>query len=194
MLLLHSPTMMGGGVEVDQMLTDIIFILVCFLIPGQAFRAYYCILKQPPFLWNKGKKGKSVARHTFTKIPSLDMKPEQKIIRRSSDINLKLPQSTGFFAPRQDATYAGLTPACKCLTAWVKISDYIGEQEGCLSFYPKSHMMGQLPHGTTKTSDDSLLSLGQYIAPKPPDACIPFIVFISGVRINPQLCLVPALP
>jgi ectoine hydroxylase-related dioxygenase (phytanoyl-CoA dioxygenase family) len=89
----------------------------------------------------------------------------QNILLWSSDINLKPPQSTGFFAPHQDATYAGLTPASKCLTAWVALSDPVGEQEGCLSFYPKSHTMGQLPHDT-KTSDENLLSLGQYIAPK----------------------------
>lgn len=83
----------------------------------------------------------------------------------SSDINIKQPNSPGFFAPHQDATYAGLSPSSKTLTAWIALSDPVGEPEGCLSFYPGSHKCGQLHHETRKlqTSDNNLLSLGQFI-------------------------------
>ncbi|KAG7342447.1 phytanoyl-CoA dioxygenase family protein [Nitzschia inconspicua] len=96
----------------------------------------------------------------------------------SSDINWKDPNSDGFFAPHQDSTYAGLSPPSKCLTAWIALSDPVGETEGCLSFYPQSHIRGQLPHeqalggGSIQRSKDdnininnNMLSLGQYIAP-----------------------------
>ena len=59
------------------------------------------------------------------------------ILLWSSDINQKPPSSAGFFAPHQDATYAGLAPSSKCLTAWIAFSSPVGELEGCLSFYPK---------------------------------------------------------
>jgi len=83
----------------------------------------------------------------------------------SSDINIKQPNSKGYFAPHQDATYAGLKPSSICLTAWIALSDPVGEQEGCLSFYPVSHKCQQLPHHN-KVCPDNLLSLGQYIADK----------------------------
>eukprot|EP00546_Thalassionema_frauenfeldii_P021966 CAMPEP_0178896076 /NCGR_PEP_ID=MMETSP0786-20121207/952_1 /TAXON_ID=186022 /ORGANISM="Thalassionema frauenfeldii, Strain CCMP 1798" /LENGTH=338 /DNA_ID=CAMNT_0020566399 /DNA_START=134 /DNA_END=1150 /DNA_ORIENTATION=+ len=96
-----------------------------------------------------------------------------KILLWSSDINIKPPHSKGYFAPHQDSTYAGLTPPSKCLTAWVALSDPVGMEEGCLSFYPKSHKLGQLPHETAikdennDSNDDinnNMLSLGQYIS------------------------------
>lgn len=80
----------------------------------------------------------------------------------SSDINTKEVRSPCFFAPHQDATYAGLAPSSQCLTAWVALSDPVGLKEGCLSFYPASHDLGQLPHGTEKNVHN-MLSMGQYI-------------------------------
>ncbi|KAL7450299.1 hypothetical protein ACHAWC_002250 [Mediolabrus comicus] len=82
----------------------------------------------------------------------------------SSDINMKKEQSTSFFAPHQDATYAGLSPSSQCVTAWVALSDPVGENEGCLLFYPGSHKLGQLPHCVDKNDNKSnMLALGQYI-------------------------------
>ncbi|KAL7485106.1 hypothetical protein ACHAW6_010709 [Cyclotella cf. meneghiniana] len=80
----------------------------------------------------------------------------------SSDINIKSPNSAGFYAPHQDATYAGLSPSSGVLTAWVALSNPVGEREGCLSFYPASHKLRQLPH-STEENDDNLLVLGQFI-------------------------------
>eukprot|EP00980_Cylindrotheca_fusiformis_P002483 scaffold584_cov132-Cylindrotheca_fusiformis.AAC.36 len=87
----------------------------------------------------------------------------------SSDINIKEPQSSGYFAPHQDATYAGLSPSKECLTAWVALSHPVGKLEGCLSFYPSSHKCGQLHHDTPRDKEENsnnLLSLGQYISMK----------------------------
>lgn len=81
----------------------------------------------------------------------------------SSDINTKKEQTSNFFSPHQDATYAGLSPSSQCVTAWVALSDPVGENEGCLSFYPGSHHLGQLPHQVEKNNKNNMLSLGQYI-------------------------------
>jgi non-haem Fe2+, alpha-ketoglutarate-dependent halogenase len=100
----------------------------------------------------------------------------QDVYLWSSDINWKPPHSTGFFAPHQDSTYAGLSPPSKCLTAWIALSDPVGEDEGCLSFYPKSHNRGQIPHHVHMVNDatfnnndknnnnNNMLSMGQYIS------------------------------
>jgi ectoine hydroxylase-related dioxygenase (phytanoyl-CoA dioxygenase family) len=72
------------------------------------------------------------------------------ILLWSSDVNTKPARSQGFFAPHQDSTYAGLVPASKCLTVWVALSDPVGEQEGCLFFYPMSHRCGQIPHNVKR--------------------------------------------
>mmetsp|Transcript_9522 Transcript_9522/g.13947 ORF Transcript_9522/g.13947 Transcript_9522/m.13947 type:complete len:359 (-) Transcript_9522:82-1158(-) len=87
------------------------------------------------------------------------------ILLWSSDINSKPPQTKGYFAPHQDSTYAGLSPASKCLTAWIALSDPVGVKEGCLSFYPGSHQQGQIPHQQTaqKADNNNMLSLGQHI-------------------------------
>ena len=80
----------------------------------------------------------------------------------SSDVNIKPASSDGFFAMHQDSTYAGLVPSTQCLTAWVALSDPVGEAEGCLSFYRQSHKLGQIPH-QEKKDGHNMLSLGQYI-------------------------------
>lgn len=95
----------------------------------------------------------------------------------SSDINLKEPLSPGYFAPHQDSTYAGLEPATDCLTAWIALSDRVGIEKGCLSFYEGSHRWGQIEHimctrnagsyannDEVSRDDNNMLSLGQYIS------------------------------
>jgi ectoine hydroxylase-related dioxygenase (phytanoyl-CoA dioxygenase family) len=92
----------------------------------------------------------------------------EDILLWSSDINIKPANSHGFFAPHQDSTYAGLSPPSKCLTAWVALSDPVGKDEGCLSFFPQSHAAGQIPHVVedeiARTKSHNMLSLGQYIS------------------------------
>lgn len=83
----------------------------------------------------------------------------------SSDVNIKEPETSNYFAPHQDSTYAGLEPLKECLTAWVALSDPVGENEGCLCFYPGSHNCGQLSHDT-KLCEENLLSMGQFISDK----------------------------
>ena len=88
----------------------------------------------------------------------------------SSDINTKQPNSSGFYAPHQDCAYAGLSPSCLVLTAWIALSHPVGEAEGCLQFYPGSHMV-KYPHYTDERNDNNnnnagdnnLLVMGQYI-------------------------------
>ena len=70
----------------------------------------------------------------------------------SFDINTKEERSTGFFAPHQDATYAGLSPSYQCLTAWLALSDPFGVNEGCFSSYPESHRLGQFSHCIERTT------------------------------------------
>ena len=86
----------------------------------------------------------------------------EDIMLWSSDINIKQPNSPGFYAPHQDSTYAGLSPSSSVLTAWVALSNPVGEKEGCLSFYPGSHKLNQLPHRNAHNKDN-LLVMGQYI-------------------------------
>lgn len=81
----------------------------------------------------------------------------------SSDINTKKEQSTNFFAPHQDSRFAGLSPSAECVTVWIALSDPVGENEGCLKFYPASHKLGQLPHHVETNNNNNMLSLGQYI-------------------------------
>ena len=81
----------------------------------------------------------------------------------SSDVNIKEPNSMGSYAPHQDCTYAGLSPSSSVLTAWVALSDPVGEQEGCLCFYPASHKLKQLPHLNETSGGDNMLVMGQYI-------------------------------
>lgn len=87
------------------------------------------------------------------------------ILLWSSDINIKPKGSLGLFCPHQDSTFAGLSPPNKCLTAWVALSDPVGEDEGCLVFYKESHKLGQLRHETNlDQSKNNMLSMGQYIS------------------------------
>ena len=74
------------------------------------------------------------------------------ILLWSSDFNIKLPGSDGFFALHQDATYTGLSPADKCVTVWVALTDPVDDEHGCLWVLPGSHLAGQLPHQEGKGS------------------------------------------
>ena len=89
----------------------------------------------------------------------------ENLLLWSSDVNIKDASSPHYFCPHQDNAYAGLSPTSKCLTAWIALSHPVGIEEGCLLFYPKSHMMGKIHHSTEKGEEtkDNLLSLGQFI-------------------------------
>ena len=100
--------------------------------------------------------------------------PTNHLVLWSSDINLKLADQSGrYFAPHQDATYAGFQPPTQCVTVWLALSDPVGLEDGCLSFYAQPlSQMEQLPHTVSKNSDannnknpnKNMLSLGQYIS------------------------------
>jgi Phytanoyl-CoA dioxygenase (PhyH) len=78
----------------------------------------------------------------------------------STDWNIKAPMAPQFYAPHQDAAYAGLEPACDVVTAWVALSDPVSERDGCLQFWPGSHGAGALVHTTTECTHN-MLSRGQ---------------------------------
>jgi len=84
----------------------------------------------------------------------------------SSDFNVKEAGTPHYYAPHQDATYAGLEPANEVLTAWVALTES-NKTTGCLQFWKGSHRHGQLPHyESNRRQDDNdsnnLLSRGQY--------------------------------
>jgi ectoine hydroxylase-related dioxygenase (phytanoyl-CoA dioxygenase family) len=81
----------------------------------------------------------------------------------SCDFNVKQPNTKMCFPPHQDATYAGLLPADQCVTAWVALSDPVGEEEGCLCFWEASHKKGQLSHTEQPTDVHNMLSRGQHV-------------------------------
>jgi hypothetical protein len=88
------------------------------------------------------------------------------ILLWSCDLNIKEPQSHMYFMPHQDATYTGLHPAQKCLTAWIALTDPVSEREGCLQFWKESHRLGgQLNHEEVSHQVDpyNILSRGQRI-------------------------------
>ena len=51
------------------------------------------------------------------------------ILLWSSDVNTKYAKSRGFFAPHQDGAFAGLQPSSCVLTAWIALTDPVGETE-----------------------------------------------------------------
>ena len=91
----------------------------------------------------------------------------EHVLLWSSDFNVKLPNTAGYFAPHQDSTYAGLEPPAQVLTVWLALSETVTENEGCLSFWPGSHKLGQLPHDEESRSGaggNNMLSRGQRLA------------------------------
>lgn len=97
----------------------------------------------------------------------------------SSDFNVKKAKSQGIYSPHQDATYTGLEPPALCLTAWVALSDPVGTSQGCLEFFLGSHDSGQVQHlEVTRSSDNNLLSRGQYIDILPDEK--PIVIELRG--------------
>ena len=111
-----------------------------------------------------------IVRHPALIAAVQDVLGTKNIVCWSSDWNIKPPNSLHYFAPHQDATYAGLDPSDQVVTAWVALSDPVTETEGCLQFWPGTHRKGQLPH-TENTVDgagtdpNNLLSRGQRCNP-----------------------------
>ena len=75
---------------------------------------------------------------------------------------IKEPKDGNFVSWHQDATYWGLEPADKIITAWVALSDAPLES-GAMKFMPGSHKDGQIAHQDT-FDEKNLLSRGQEIA------------------------------
>jgi len=75
---------------------------------------------------------------------------------------IKEPKDGNFVSWHQDATYWGLEPADRILTAWVALSDAPIES-GAMKFLAGSHKRGQLAHSDT-FAEHNLLSRGQEIA------------------------------
>ena len=51
------------------------------------------------------------------------------ILLWSSDVNTKNAKTPNFFAPHQDCAFAGLQPSSCVLTAWIALTDPVGETE-----------------------------------------------------------------
>jgi len=100
---------------------------------------------------------------------------DDNILCWSTDINMKLKGSEGFYSWHQDSTYSGLEPSDKVLTAWVAISSS-KKESGCLRFIPESQDK-QLPH-EEMPSEENLLSLGQVI----PKIVLDPILEYNGLR------------
>lgn len=79
----------------------------------------------------------------------------------STDLVCKEPHSSGHFTPHQDSAYAGLCPADQALSAWIALTPATTEN-GCLRYYPGSHLRGHLPHVEGDDSDN-LLAFAQRI-------------------------------
>lgn len=75
---------------------------------------------------------------------------------------IKEPKDGNFVSWHQDATYWGLEPADKIITAWVALSDAPLES-GAMKFMPGSHKDGQIAHNDTY-NEKNLLTRGQEIA------------------------------
>ncbi len=75
---------------------------------------------------------------------------------------IKEPKDGNFVSWHQDATYWGLDPHDKIITAWLAFTDAPVES-GAMMFMPGSHRDGQIAHHHT-FHDKNLLSRGQEIA------------------------------
>ena len=75
---------------------------------------------------------------------------------------IKEPKDGNFVTWHQDATYWGLEPLDKIITAWLAFTDAPVES-GAMKFMPGSHRDGQIAHQDT-FHENNLLSRGQEIA------------------------------
>ena len=75
---------------------------------------------------------------------------------------IKEPKDGNFVSWHQDATYWGLEPADKIMTAWLALSDAPLES-GAMKFMAGSHKDGQIAHNDT-FDEKNLLTRGQEIA------------------------------
>lgn len=73
----------------------------------------------------------------------------------NSFIPVKAPGSDGHFAWHQDSTYWHLIPVDRLVTVWVALSD-VTQDNGGMSFLPRSHLDGQLPHEMTNDNKSML--------------------------------------
>ena len=74
---------------------------------------------------------------------------------------IKEPKTEDFVSWHQDATYWGLEPPDKIITAWVALSD-VPIESGAMKFLSGSHKIGQATHEDT-FHKNNLLSRGQEI-------------------------------
>ncbi len=82
------------------------------------------------------------------------------ILLYNTSFVIKEPNSKAFISWHQDLTYWGFNYD-KQVAAWIALSDTT-EENGCMHMIPGSHKGGQLPHRTTKDSNN-LLHHGQTI-------------------------------
>ena len=82
------------------------------------------------------------------------------ILLYNTSFVIKEPNSKAHISWHQDLTYWGFNDD-KQVAAWIALSDAT-EENGCMHMIPGSHKGGQLPHRTTKASNN-LLHHGQTI-------------------------------
>ena len=82
------------------------------------------------------------------------------ILLYNTSFVIKEPHSKAHISWHQDLTYWGFNDD-KQVAAWIALSDAT-EENGCMHMIPRSHKGGQLPHRTTKDSNN-LLHHGQTI-------------------------------
>jgi hypothetical protein len=94
------------------------------------------------------------------------------ILLYNTSFVIKEPHSKAHISWHQDLTYWGFNDD-KQVAAWIALSDAT-EENGCMHMIPGSHKGGQLPHRTTKDSNN-LLHHGQTIegASEEQSRCIP---------------------
>jgi len=94
------------------------------------------------------------------------------ILLYNTSFVIKEPHSKTHISWHQDLTYWGFNDD-KQVAAWIALSDAT-EENGCMHMIPGSHKGGQLPHRTTKDSNN-LLHHGQTIegASEEQSRCIP---------------------
>lgn len=94
------------------------------------------------------------------------------ILLYNTSFVIKEPNSKAHISWHQDLTYWGFNDD-KQVAAWIALSDAT-EENGCMHMIPGSHKGGQLPHRTTKDSNN-LLHHGQTIegASEEQSRCIP---------------------